>query len=63
MRKMKLLIYWFLFFIVFHGCIYIGVYVCGEVFNPSRTAMLALIFLVSLHTLIKKKGTFGYLET
>lgn len=44
MRKMKLLIYWFLFFIVFHGCIYIGVYVCGEVFNSSRTAMLALIF-------------------
>ena len=44
MRKMKLLMYWFLFFIVFYGCIYIGVYVCGEVFKPSRIAMLAFIF-------------------
>jgi hypothetical protein len=63
MRKMKLLMYWFLFFIVFYGCIYIGVYVCGEVFKPSRIAMLAFIFLVYLQYFIKKKSTFGYVET
>lgn len=51
MRKFKLLMYRFLFFIFFYGCIHIGVYVCGEVFKPSRTAMLAFIFS-SLFTVI-----------
>ncbi|ANZ07743.1 Uncharacterised protein [Raoultella ornithinolytica] len=55
MRKMKLLMYWFLFFIVFYGCIYIGVYVCGEVFKPSRIAMLAFIFSSLFTVLLLRK--------
>ena len=53
MRKMKLLMYWF--FIVFYGCIYIGVYVCGEVFKPSRIAMLAFIFSSLFTVLLLRK--------
>lgn len=55
MRKMKLLMYWFLFFIVFYGCIYIGVYVCGEVFKPSHIAMLAFIFSSLFTVLLLRK--------